>query len=62
MAAGGAAPTDTGCAAGPDGLIYVLTEEDDAALLRIEPVEDAPEAVDVPPDEHRPAETGSVDG
>ena len=22
---------------GPDGLLYVLTEEDDAALLRIEP-------------------------
>jgi len=24
---------------GPDGLLYVVTEEDDAALLRIEPVE-----------------------
>ncbi len=24
-------------------LIYVLTEEDDAALLRIEPVDDVPE-------------------
>jgi glucose/arabinose dehydrogenase len=23
----------------PDGLLYVVTEEDDAALLRIEPVE-----------------------
>jgi glucose/arabinose dehydrogenase len=22
---------------GPDGLLYLLTEEDDAALLRIEP-------------------------
>ena len=24
---------------GPDGLLYVVTEEDDAALLRIEPAE-----------------------
>jgi glucose/arabinose dehydrogenase len=24
---------------GPDGLIYLLTDEDDGALLRIEPVE-----------------------
>ena len=24
---------------GPDGLLYVVTEEDDAALLKIEPVE-----------------------
>jgi aldose sugar dehydrogenase len=24
---------------GPDGLIYVLTDEDEGALLRIEPVE-----------------------
>jgi len=24
---------------GPDGLLYVLTEEDEAALLKIEPVE-----------------------
>jgi glucose/arabinose dehydrogenase len=24
---------------GPDGLIYVLTDEDDGALLRIEPVD-----------------------
>ena len=24
---------------GPDGLIYVLTDQDDGALLRIEPVE-----------------------
>ena len=24
---------------GPDGLLYVVTEEDDAALLRIEPIE-----------------------
>jgi glucose/arabinose dehydrogenase len=24
---------------GPDGLLYVLTEEDDAALLRIEPAQ-----------------------
>jgi glucose/arabinose dehydrogenase len=26
---------------GPDGLIYVLTEEDDAVLLRLEPVDRA---------------------
>ena len=25
---------------GPDGLIYLLTDEDDGALLRLEPVED----------------------
>jgi len=24
---------------GPDGLLYVVTEEDDAALLKIEPIE-----------------------
>ena len=28
---------------GPDGLLYVLTDEDEAALLRLEPVAEASE-------------------
>jgi hypothetical protein len=33
---------------GPDGLLYVLTEEDAAPLLRIEPVESPPAAASRP--------------
>ena len=32
-------PAPAGVRQGPDGLLYVMTEEDAAALLRIEPAE-----------------------